>query len=48
MAREFQHVGVIGLGTMGAGIAEVLARSGLSVIGVEVDEAALERGRSHL
>jgi 3-hydroxybutyryl-CoA dehydrogenase len=48
MAREFQQVGVIGLGTMGAGIAEVLARSGLSVVAVEVDDAALERGRSHL
>ena len=28
MAREFRKVGVVGLGTMGAGIAEVLARSG--------------------
>src|SRR5919112_2039793 len=32
MAREFKQVGVIGLGTMGAGIVEVLARSGLTVI----------------
>ncbi|MGI8798869.1 MAG: 3-hydroxyacyl-CoA dehydrogenase NAD-binding domain-containing protein, partial [Pseudonocardia sp.] len=31
MAREFQTVGVVGLGTMGAGIAEVFARSGLTV-----------------
>src|SRR5664279_650023 len=45
MSREFQNIGVIGLGTRGAGIAEVLARNGLAVIGVEVDEAALERGR---
>ena len=45
MSREFQNIGVIGLGTMGAGIAEVLARNGLAVIGVELDEAALERGR---
>ena len=48
MAREFSKVGVVGLGTMGAGIAEVLARSGLQVVGVEHDEAALERGRGHL
>ena len=48
MAREFQQVGVIGLGTMGAGIAEVFARTGLSVIGIEADEASLANGRSHL
>ena len=48
MAREFQQVGVVGLGTMGAGIAEVFARNGLAVVAVEVDEAALERGRGHV
>ncbi|TKG66204.1 3-hydroxyacyl-CoA dehydrogenase family protein [Prauserella endophytica] len=48
MAREFSTVGVVGLGTMGSGIAEVLARSGLSVIAVEVDDASLARGRGHL
>jgi 3-hydroxybutyryl-CoA dehydrogenase len=46
--REFSKVGVVGLGTMGAGIAEVLARSGLSVVGVEADETGLERARHHL
>src|SRR5689334_8563915 len=44
----FSKVGVVGLGTMGAGIAEVLARSGLEVVGVEVDEAGLERAKGHL
>ncbi len=48
MAREFQQVGVVGLGTMGAGIVEVFARSGLSVVAVEKDDAALERGRGHV
>jgi 3-hydroxybutyryl-CoA dehydrogenase len=48
VAREFSKVGVVGLGTMGAGIAEVLARSGLEVVGVENDEAGLERATSHL
>ncbi|MGB9376453.1 MAG: 3-hydroxybutyryl-CoA dehydrogenase [Mycobacteriales bacterium] len=48
MPREFTTVGVIGLGTMGAGIAEVMARSGLSVIGVETTEEAIERGRGHI
>ena len=48
MARAFSKVGVVGLGTMGAGIVEVFARSGLAVVGVERDEAALERGRGHI
>jgi len=47
-AREFHRVGVVGLGTMGAGIAEVFARSGLDVVGVERDEHSLARGRGHL
>ncbi|TFV65014.1 UNVERIFIED_ORG: 3-hydroxyacyl-CoA dehydrogenase family protein [Bacillus sp. AZ43] len=48
MARELNEVGVVGLGTMGAGIAEVLARAGLSVTAVEVTEEALARGRGHV
>src|SRR5262245_33623479 len=48
MAREFNSVGVVGLGTMGAGIAEVLARNGLEVVAVEVSDTALERGRATL
>ena len=48
MTREFTKVGVVGLGTMGAGITEVLARSGISVVGIEVDEAAADRGRAHI
>ncbi|HET9172118.1 MAG TPA: 3-hydroxybutyryl-CoA dehydrogenase [Actinospica sp.] len=48
MARDFETVGVVGLGTMGAGIAEVLARNGIRVYGVEQDPAALNRGRAHV
>ena len=48
MAREITRVGVVGLGTMGAGIAEVFARSGLQVVAVEQNEKALVRGREHL
>ncbi|MEA5358172.1 3-hydroxybutyryl-CoA dehydrogenase [Amycolatopsis sp., V23-08] len=48
MARDISTVGVVGLGTMGAGIAEVLARSGLDVVTVELDETAVARGRGHL
>src|SRR5690606_7903563 len=45
---EIATVGVVGLGTMGSGIVEVLARSGLSVVAVEVSEQAMERGRATL
>jgi 3-hydroxybutyryl-CoA dehydrogenase len=48
VSREFRKVGVVGLGTMGAGIAEVFARNGLTVVAVEADAAALDRGRGHL
>ena len=41
-------VGVVGLGTMGAGIAEVFARNGYQVVGVDVSEEALKRGRQHV
>ena len=47
MAREFTKVGVVGLGTMGAGIAEVLARSGVQVIGIEHDQAGVDRAEGH-
>jgi 3-hydroxybutyryl-CoA dehydrogenase len=46
--REFRTVGVVGLGTMGAGIVEVFARNGLQVLAAEVDAEAVERGRAHL
>jgi 3-hydroxybutyryl-CoA dehydrogenase len=48
VARELSEVGVVGLGTMGAGIAEVLARAGLRVTAVEINEDALARGRGHV
>jgi 3-hydroxybutyryl-CoA dehydrogenase len=47
-ARDFSSVGVIGLGTMGAGIAEVFARNGYRVVGVEVNDETLDRGRQHV
>ncbi|WP_067437280.1 3-hydroxyacyl-CoA dehydrogenase family protein [Nocardioides jensenii] len=46
--REISTVGVIGLGTMGAGIAEVFARNGFTVIGVDQDDEGVNRGRQHL
>ncbi|PRY01803.1 3-hydroxyacyl-CoA dehydrogenase [Allonocardiopsis opalescens] len=47
-AAAVRTVGVVGLGTMGAGIAEVFARAGLDVVGVEADAAALDAGRRRL
>jgi 3-hydroxybutyryl-CoA dehydrogenase len=48
MARDITTVGVIGLGTMGAGIVEVFARNGIDVVAVDADEAGLEHGREVL
>jgi len=48
MSREFSTIGVVGLGTMGAGIAEVFARNGFIVVGVEQTDEQVERGRAHV
>ena len=48
VATAVPPVGVVGCGLMGAGIAEVMARAGLTVIVHEVDEAAAARGRSRI
>ena len=48
MSRDFKTIGVVGLGTMGAGIAEVFSREGFHVVGVEVSDDSLARGRGHL
>jgi 3-hydroxybutyryl-CoA dehydrogenase len=48
MADAVERVGVVGLGTMGAGIAEVFARNGIDVVAVEVAAEPLERGRATL
>ena len=41
-------MGVVGLGTMGAGIAEVFGRGGLDVVAVELDERLLDVGRGRI
>ena len=43
-----REVAVVGLGIMGTGIAEVLARSGLSVVAIEANHTALARGLAAL
>ena len=48
MTRQFSKIGVVGLGTGGAGIAEALARAGISVIAVEKDQESLARGQQRL
>jgi len=45
---EIREVAVVGLGTMGAGIAEVFARAGLGVTAIEADAEAMRRGLSTL
>ena len=42
--RTVEHVGVIGAGTMGGGIAMAFANAGFSVTLLEADAAALQRG----
>ena len=50
MVRQLQDVsvvGVVGAGTMGAGIAQVVATSGYEVLIRDLDESLLERGFEH-
>jgi len=42
---EIRRVGVVGLGTMGAGIAQVAAQAGFDTIGREVSEELCDRAR---
>jgi 3-hydroxybutyryl-CoA dehydrogenase len=44
--KEIRKVGVVGLGTMGAGIAQVSVQSGYETVGREVNEELGERGRA--
>jgi 3-hydroxybutyryl-CoA dehydrogenase len=43
---EIRRVGVVGLGTMGAGIAQISVQSGFETVGREVSEELAERGRA--
>ncbi|MBR8126159.1 enoyl-CoA hydratase/isomerase family protein [Burkholderia multivorans] len=47
-ARPIERIGVVGGGTMGAGIAIAALDAGLPVTMIERDEAALARGRAHV
>lgn len=48
MSSDRKTVGVLGAGTMGSGIATVIARGGHRVLLFDVDEANLERGVGHV
>ena len=48
MAREIETVGVVGLGTMGAGIAQIALLAGNEVVGREVSEELNERARGRI
>jgi 3-hydroxybutyryl-CoA dehydrogenase len=46
VAKEIRKVGVVGLGTMGAGIAQISVQSGNETVGRDVSMEAAERGRA--
>jgi 3-hydroxybutyryl-CoA dehydrogenase len=48
VAREIRTVGVVGLGTMGAGIAQIAVLAGNDVVGREVSEELNERARGRI
>jgi 3-hydroxybutyryl-CoA dehydrogenase len=48
MAREIRKVGVIGLGTMGAGIAQLCVEAGVETVGREVSMDLAERARDRI
>ena len=48
MAREISKVGVVGLGTMGAGIAQLAVEAGFETVGREVSMELAERARDRI
>lgn len=48
MDTPFSTIAVVGLGTMGTGIAEVLAHAGREVIGIDIDDATARRAVASL
>jgi 3-hydroxybutyryl-CoA dehydrogenase len=46
--NDIKHIGVIGAGTMGSGIAQVCATNGYRVTMVDIDQAALDRAQGNI
>jgi len=46
--RNMEHIGVVGCGIMGSGIAEVCARSGYNVIVREINDELLQKGMERI
>jgi 3-hydroxybutyryl-CoA dehydrogenase len=48
LAIDVRKVGVVGLGTMGAGIAQVCVQAGVPTVGREVSEELCEAARTRI
>jgi 3-hydroxybutyryl-CoA dehydrogenase len=48
VAREIRRIGVVGLGTMGAGIAQICIEAGFETIGREVEDGLGEKARGRI
>lgn len=48
MSTEIRKVGVVGLGLMGSGIAQICATAGLDVVAVEKEQAFLDKGLARI
>ena len=48
MAKEIEKVGVVGLGTMGAGIAQLCVEAGVETVGREVSLELGEQARERI
>ncbi|ADB50756.1 3-hydroxyacyl-CoA dehydrogenase family protein [Conexibacter woesei] len=48
MSERFQQVAVLGMGTMGSGIAQLCAQAGCETTVLDVDDGALVRGRERM
>jgi 3-hydroxybutyryl-CoA dehydrogenase len=48
MTMDIQSVGIIGAGIMGNGIAQVCAASGLDVVMIDINQAAIDKGMENI